>query len=45
MRKQILKYKEIKKTIPKVVLHSYILHKGDPIYVGIFPVSQDASDT
>ena len=40
MRKQILKHKEMKKTyIPKIILHNYILHKGDPTYVGTFPVN------
>ena len=40
MRKQILKHKKMKKTyIPKIILHNYILYKGDPTYVGTFPVN------
>ena len=39
MGKQILKHKKMKKTyIPKIILHNYILYKGDPTYVGTFPV-------
>ena len=39
MRKHILKHKKIKKTfVPKIILHNYILYKGDPTYVAIFPV-------
>ena len=40
MRKQFLKHKKMKKTcIPKIILHKYNLYKGDPIYVGTFPVN------
>ena len=28
-----------KKFIPKIILHNYILYKGDPTYVGIFTVN------
>ena len=39
MRKQFLKFKKIKKTfVPKIILHNYILYKGDPTYMAIFPV-------
>ena len=39
MRKQISKHAKIKKTfVPKIILHNYILYKGDPTYVAIFPV-------
>ena len=39
MGKQFLKFKKIKKTfVPKIILHNYILYKGDPTYVAIFPV-------
>ena len=39
MRKQILKHKNMNKTFfPKMILHDYIFYKGDPTYVGIFPV-------
>ena len=39
MRKQILKPTKTKKTfVPKIILHNYILHKGDLTYVVIFPV-------
>ena len=39
MRKHILKLKKKKKTfVPKIILHNYILYKGDPTYVAIFPV-------
>ena len=39
MRKQILKLKKIKKTFaPQKILHNYILCKGDPTYMAIFPV-------
>ena len=46
MGKQFLKFKKINKTfVPKIILHYYILYKGDPTYVTIFPVeSGDASD-
>ena len=36
---QFLKFKKIKKTfVPKIILHNYILYKGDPTYMAIFPV-------
>ena len=39
MGKQFLKFKKIKKTfVPKIILHNYILYKGDPTYVAISPV-------
>ena len=39
MGKQFLKIKKIKKTfVPKMILHNYILYKGDPTYMEIFPV-------
>ena len=39
MRKQILKLKKIKKTfVSKIILHNYILYKGDPTYMAISPV-------
>ena len=39
MGKQFLKFKKIKKTfVPKIILHKYILYKGDPTYVAISPV-------
>ena len=39
MRKQILKLKKIKKKfVPKIILQNYILYKGDPTYMAIFPV-------
>ena len=39
MRKQILKSTKIKRTfVPKIILHNYILYKGDPAYVVTFPV-------
>ena len=39
MGKQILKHKKMKKTyIPKIILHNYILYKGDPTYVRTFPM-------
>ena len=42
MRKQILKYKKIKKTyITKIILHNYILHKGNLTQVGTFPVDSE----
>ena len=34
-----MKFKKIKKTfVLKIILHNYILYKGDPTYVAIFPV-------
>ena len=39
MGKQFLKFKNIKKTfVPKIMLHNYILYKGNPTYMAIFPV-------
>ena len=39
MRKQFLKFKKIKKTFfLKIILHNYILYKGDLTYMVIFPV-------
>ena len=38
MRKHILKVKKIKTFVPKIILHNYILYKGDPTYVAISPV-------
>ena len=39
MGKQILKHKTMEKTyIPKIILHNYILYKGDPTYIGTLPV-------
>ena len=39
MGKQFLKFKKLKKTfVPKIILHNYILYKGDPTYVAISPV-------
>ena len=40
MRKQILKHKKMKKRcILKIILHNYILYKGDPTYIVTFPVN------
>ena len=37
VRKQILKHKKTKKTLAsKIIMHNYIIYKGDPTYV--FPV-------
>ena len=31
---------KIKQTfVPKIILHNYILYKGDPTYIGTFPVN------
>ena len=31
--------KKWRRHIPKIILHNYILYKGDPTYIGTFPVN------
>ena len=39
MRKYILKHTQKTNTFDtKIILHNYILYKGQPSYIGIFPV-------
>ena len=44
MRKYILKHSQMINTFDtKIILHNYILYKGEPSYIGTFPVDLDAS--